>query len=612
MRKRQSATYVVTGAVVVALLASTMANAGQSFRELVGQTAIKPMENAKEIEVPFITWGGDVATFHANGGLQTQPGTIYGNMGLQMKLVNGDDFPAQVKRYLAGQSPFLRGTMRMLGQASEVIGTDPRTRPVVFLQLTWSQGDHVVSRSHLKTLNDLAGKKIAIQQGGPHVGMLDDALKAAGLDWKDITVVWTSDLTGPNGPAEKFRKDASIDACCVISPDMIGLTGGLEDKGTGAEGTVNGAKVLVSTASMSHSIADVYAVRKDFYDANKPWIEKFVAGYIKASEQIVPMRDTFAKTGKADGYMQVLTIAQNILGKEVLPTLEVDAHGLLLDCTFVGIPGNISFFKTRGNLSGYEVKQRASLDLAIALGYAANRVGFYDPDIDYDRIIKIGGLSRTEGLAQGAGEMGKGAFVNIDSIHDENTLLTFTINFSPNQNEFSASAYGADFHRAIELASRFGNAVVVVRGHSDPTKTLADLVRAGMAKGILNRSGSNGNYQYFFNGKPLDLTNLKQVTDLIDQGAFDGNSEYNPRETMQAALNLSRTRAVSVRDAVVTYASAQSLKFDASQIQPMGAGISEPLIAKPSNIDEALKNMRVEFRLIKVPAEATKASDFDF
>ena len=74
----------------------------------------------------------------------------------------------------------------------------------------------------------------------------------------DIEVVWMKNLSGPGSPAEKFRKDPSVDACFVITPDMLGLSGGLKSIGSGAEGTVTGAKVLVSTAEMSRSIADVY------------------------------------------------------------------------------------------------------------------------------------------------------------------------------------------------------------------------------------------------------------------------------------------------------------------------------------------------------------------
>ena len=88
--------------------------------------------------------------------------------------------------------------------------------------------------------------------------------------------------------------------------------------------------------------------------------------------------------------------------------------------------------------------------------------------------------------------------------------------------------------------------------------------------------------------------------------------DTNPRETMQAALNLSRSRAEAVRDSIVEYAKAKGLNFDKSQIQPVGVGIREPFMAKPTNLEEAKQNMRVEFRIVRVAAEATKAADFDF
>lgn len=585
--------------------------AGESFAKLVGDAKVGSVKTDGQMEVPFITWGGDVATFHANGGPTTQSGSIYDKMGLDLKLVNGDDFVEQVRRYRRGETPFLRGTLRMIGQASEVLGSDPRTKPVVFMQLTWSAGDHIVARSGRSRLEQLKGAKIALQQGGPHVGMLDDALRAAQLDWDDIEVVWTDQLTGPGGPADLMRKDNSIDAACVITPDMIGLTGGLEATGSGAEGTIKDARVLISTAQMSRSIADVYVVRKDYYDANRATVEKFVAGYLKAAEEVVAMRNEFEEKGRTDGYLKTLGLAQSMLGEDVLPRLEVDAHGLLLDCTFVGLPGNVAFFTDKGNLSGFEAKQRAALDLAIGLGYAKQRAGFFGPGFDYDKIAKLGGLKKLTG--EGGGRILAETVDDFPDLAkgDDQTIVAFTINFEPNQDEFSADVYGPEFRRAVENASTFGNAVVAIRGHSDPTRTLSDLVRAGLAKGVIKRSGTTGNYRYFFNQRPLDLTDTATILELISAGEFDGG-DHNPRETMQAALNLSRSRAVAVREAIVAYAAEQGLTLDASQIQPVGVGVAEPLIAKPTNLDEAKQNMRVEFRLIRVPAEAVRPSDFDF
>ncbi|MEI6421453.1 MAG: hypothetical protein WCP55_04490, partial [Lentisphaerota bacterium] len=101
-------------------------------------------------------------------------------------------------------------------------------------------------------------------------------------------------------------------------------------------------------------------------------------------------------------------------------------------------------------------------------------------------------------------------------------------------------------------------------------------------------------------------------SEAIKQGDFDGVEDINPRETMQAALNLSRKRAEAVRNAVIEYARIKGLEIDKSQIQPVGVGIMEPIIPKPSNMAEAEKNMRVEFRLIRVKAEVINGTDFDF
>jgi len=585
----------------------------QKFSSLLGDYKVQPVSSASPLSVPYITWGGDVATFLANGDLQTQPNSIYQKLGLSLKLTPGDDFPNQVKDYLAGKTPFLRGTVHMLGQASEVLGSDPRTKPVVVLQISWSAGDHIVARASIKTLNDLKGKKIACQQGGPHVGLLYDSLAAAKLAIEDVTIVWTKGLTGPDGAAELFRKDASIDACCVITPDMLGLTGGFDQKGSGAEGTVEGAHVVNSTQQMSRSIADVYAVRKDWYDANQETVQKFVSGYLKASDELVAMRKGFEDSKKLDdNYKKILTTSQRIFGNEVLPTLEVDAHGLLLDCTFVGVPGQIAFFRDKGNLAGFNQKTTEALDLATKWGYASKRMGFDPPDFEYQKLASLSGVKYVEPkITERFSAEAESADMFLGENLDSNTIVSFTINFEPNQQEFSADQYGAEFDRALKAASTFGNARVVIRGHSDPTKTLLDLVKAGLAKGLIRQTGKPGDYKYFYQGKPLDLNNMKELVELISKGAFSGGTP-DPSVTMQAAMNLSKSRADKVKEALTRYASSLGVNIDISQITPVGAGVMEPVVAKPKNIDEAKENMRVEFRIVKVDAESIAPSDFDF
>lgn len=585
------------------------------FLDLVGTGPVGTVTQTSPLQAPYITWGGDMATFYANGGLTTKPDTIFQKQGLNLKLTAGDDFVQQVRDYRAGKTPFLRGTFHMMGLASEVIGADPRTKGVVILQMTWSAGDHMVARQNVRTVADLKGKTIAVQQGGPHVGMLDDVLKTAKLTWDDIKVVWTRDLTASqDSPPELFRKRTDIDACFAITPDMAGLCGGLQNAGTGAEGTVKGARVLVSTAELSRSIADVYVCRKDFYDANKQLVTKFVAGYLKACEEVIDLKKQYESKG-SPAYKNLLQLTQDIYGKTTIPTLD-DAHGLLSDCTFVGYPGNVAFFTQQGNLHGFEAFQKSALDLATSRGYARERMGLFPPGLDYQSPLFLNYLTRMEG---GRGERFRAEAVQseIEALSaggalDSRTIVSFTINFEPNQENFGSEQYGAEYQRVVETADRFGNAVIAIRGHADPSKTLLDLVKAGMQKGILKRSGTAGNYSYSLNGQPLDLAATGSLLKLIEGGAFDGVSDLNPRDTMQAALNLSRARAEVVRDSIVEYAKKKGLNLDKSQIQPAGVGIREPFVAKPRNMDEAKQNMRVEFRVVRVPAEATKAGDFDF
>jgi len=585
------------------------------FLDLVGPGPVGPMPAATAIQTPYITWGGDMATFYANGGLTTKPGSLFQKQGLNLRLVAGDDFVQQVRDYRAGKSPFLRGTFHMIGLASEVIGADPRTKGIVILQMTWSAGDHMIARANLKTVADLKGKTIALQQGGPHVGMLDDVLKSAKLTWNDIKVVWTKDLTASaDSPAEQFRKRPDVDACFAITPDMVGLCGGLRSAGSGAEGTVKGARVLVSTAELSRSIADVYVCRKDFYDANKELITKFVAAYLKGCEEVIALKKQYEASG-SQPYKDLLQMTQDIYGKATIPVLD-DAHGLLSDCTFVGHPGNVAFFTEQGNLHGFEAFHKSALDLAVGRGYARDRFGLFPSGLDYKSPLFLSYLTRT-GVERQDRFRAEAVREEIEQLSaggglDERTILSFTINFEPNQTAFSSEQYGAEFKRVVESADKFGNAVIAIRGHSDPTKTLLDLVKAGMAKGVLKRSGTTGNYSYSLNGKPLDLSSTAALLSLIESGAFDGVPDLNPRETMQSALNLSRNRADQVRDSVVTFAKAQGLSLDKSQIQPVGVGVREPFIAKPANMDEAKQNMRVEFRILRVQAEAAKPADFDF
>lgn len=601
---------------VLALCLFCSISYAQTFESTLGKIEVGEVKEGI-IEVPFLTWGGDIPTFMANGGFTTTPNSVYGQSKLNLKMVNGDNFQQQVKDYLSGKSPYLRSTVHMLGLASEIISKDPRTKPVVFLQLTWSAGDHIVSRANIKKLNDLKGKKICLQQSGPHLGLLDDSLKAANLTWNDITVVYVSELTGPNGPAEKMKQDNSIDAACVISVDMLGLCGGIDQTGTGAEGSIEGSHVLNSTVTMNHSIADVYAVRSDYFKSHRNNVMAFMEGYHKEVEKLLVMKKAYNNgSGKSPEYMKVLKLTQEIYGEAVIPTLENDAHGLISDVTFARIPGNELFFNDPNNLTGFSVKEKESLELASNLGFINSKNGFSKADWNYKEVSNHVGVDYVVPVMT-TGRI-KAEVSDFAADLDSNTIYSFEIKFEPEEIDFKESDYAKDFQKVCEDSQKFGNAVILIRGHSDPTMTLQNFFWAAKAKGLITGSGNS----YKFKGTPLNLADTNfviqtiQGENLANLTRVDSKNQTvaidDPRTTVAAALQLSQGRAITVKKRIEEYAKSRMYQIDFSQIQPQGIGISEPVNPRPRNMDQAKENMRVEFRIVRVKTESINEDSFNF
>lgn len=604
-------------ALLLAFVAS-VGYAGTTFDQMVGDTTVNPVEESGVIQLPYIFWGGDLPVLLANGGnTTTQKGSMFDKAGLKFRMVPGDDFPKQVKAYLSGQSPYLRATMGMAGLASEVCNKDPRTKPVALFQLTWSLGDHMVARPTVKSLNDLKGKKVALQQAGPHVTLVEDSLQAAGLTWQDITPVWCKNLSGKDSPPEMFRNDPSIDACCCISPDMIGLCGGLDKRGGTAEGNVKDCRVVNSTSTMSHSIVDLYFCRSDYFAKHREEVQKFVAAYFDANEDLLKWKKAYDDgKGKSPEYVAALKLAQSTWGIEALPTIEVDTHGLVCDVKFVQIVGNESFFTDPNNLVGFEAKQKQALELAVKLGLTKEKFGFSKADWDYKALATAAGQKYVPPVRE-TGRI-RTEVVDFSKDLDDNTIVSFTVLFEPEQSTFSVETYGADFQRGLQAISTFGNAVLLIRGHSDPTMALQNFFWAAKAKGML--TGQPG--AYYFKGQPLTLADTKSVMKAIQEESLAGQYRQNkqgqtvpvddPRGTVSAALTLSQTRANAVKVAMQEFAKNRNVSVDLSQIQPQGVGIAEPVVPKPASLAEAKKNMRVEFRVVRVSAEAVSDKDFKF
>jgi hypothetical protein len=594
----------------------------------IGQVELKPTDT---IDFPTLTWGGDIAEIRANLGKRTLHESFNGRQGVKQQLVNGDDFPGQVDRYLRGKTPFLRGELGMFGAASEVLNKDPRTKPVLMYIMTYSAGgDCFIAKQPIKSINDLKpinGKKmrVALQRFGPHMNLLNIILTDAKMSWNDIEVVWCKDLTGAKSqgdhPGARLRR-GECDACFVISPDRNGLTGGEKSTGNGKEETVLGAKQILSTLTLNRGVADVFAVRQDFFDKYPDYCKKVAAGFIRGTYDLMEGQKDYdgknTETTAAKGYIAAITSAQKYFPDGSIPEVTTDGVGMVHDAEFMGIPGNVSFFNDRGNLRNFERMQGEVLDLANTLGFAQKRVGFATAGWDWREIATLAGVKYLEANPNKAR-----IAENIDLLPGDESKYSFTVPFKPDEFEFNTDTYGDVLDDCIKLAASYHNGVILVRGKSDVSKTLFDTVVALREAGKIKESG-NGNAKkyYFANGNELDLTQTTELVKLINETTFEGFPRQisirgklvnvdSPKDDVNAMDLLSRKRAEGFRKAIIKRAADTHVNLDPSQIQITGVGIREPLIPRPKNPEEAIKNMIVQIQVRDVGGEALSSDLFN-
>ena len=304
------------------------------------KTAVGEVDSSSPTQVPIITWGGELVSIFANGNsLTTQENSLMAQAGLNIKLVKQDVFQEQVKDYMSGRSPYLRCTIGMCNQALDIINADPRTRPVIIHQLTWSRGgDTLVAKGKAMQVKDLKGKTIAVQAYGPHVDFMTTVLEQAGLSTNDVTLKWLPELTlHPDSPPQALT-EPDIDAAFMIIPDAFPITSGRR-VGTGEKDSIAGARMIISTMYARRVIADVYVVRSDYLEQYPQEVKKFVGALTRAGQQVPKLM----KDLSSDEKMQLVSAAGDILlgDKEAIPDIEE----MFYDAQFVTVEDNINFLQ---------------------------------------------------------------------------------------------------------------------------------------------------------------------------------------------------------------------------------------------------------------------------
>lgn len=452
---------------------------GTNAATLVERSMIPPVtgtsdyaRNMKEgkliVEFPINVWPGWAPIIVANAGLDPSDQSVFAKkFGFYVHLAVVDDPVKARDLFASGQSHILWGTLDMIALFAPELVKDSRTVPVVCQQIDFSAGgDGVVARGDIRSINDFRHregkkKKVVLAQNSPSHYLIMSLLIDAGIDPGDVDFKWSADAPSA---AKIFVQDNSFDAFVGWSPDIYNVT----DRMKGS------TRLVVTTSTANHLIADVWAVRNDFYRDHPEIVSGLVQGIFEGMDSVRKDPGLAAKA-LAAAFKLPEEDCKNMVGKDG-GIVEGDAH-------LTNYRENSKFFLDPFNPANFEVVWNSASTIYKALGTISTTVPAEKVKASKvlaamaDQYKDVRDLSqptfKPDAMLKFSPEAGSGQVLT----------KAVMISFEPNKSTLDTN-YDNTIPGTLEeigkLAGKFGNAYVIIEGNTDASRkgiVPADLVR---------------------------------------------------------------------------------------------------------------------------------------
>ena len=451
--------------------------AGTNAVSLIGESAIPPVSGVSDydktmkdgklvVEFPINVWPGWAPIIAANGGMAASEASLfYRKYGFYVHLSLVDDPIKARDLFASGHSHVLWGTLDMMSLFAPELAKDSRTVPVVCQQIDWSNGgDGIVARGDIRSINDFhikAGKrrKVVLAQNSPSHYLIMSLLIDAGIDPAEVDFKWAGDAPAA---AKIFVQDKSFDAFVGWSPDIYTVT----EQGSNA-------RLVVTTGSANHLIADVWAVRNDFFRDHPDIVANLVRGIFEGID-LVRKDTTNAARLLSAAYKLPVEDCSNMIGKDG-GIVEGDAH-------LTNYRENGNFFLDPFNPSNFEIVWNRASTIYKSLGAISVPV----PAAKVKAASVLARMSEeykeVRDLSQPTFKPGA-LFKNAEAEAGQILTKSVIISFEPNRSVLNPD-YDTTIPAVLEeigkLAGTFGNAYIVIEGNTDASRkgvVPLDLVR---------------------------------------------------------------------------------------------------------------------------------------
>lgn len=428
----------------------------------------KTMKDGKlVVEFPINIWPGWAPIVMANAGMEPSDQSVFAKKyGFYVRLSIVDDPVKARDLFASGQSHVLWGTLDMIALFAPELAKDTRTYPIVCQQVDFSAGgDGIVARGEIRSINDFRAtggkkKKVVLAQNSPSHYFIMSLLVDAGIDPNDIDFRWSADAPSA---AKIFVQDSSFDAFVGWSPDIYNVTEKLK-----------GTRLVVTTSTANHLIADVWAVRNDFYRDHPEIVRGLVQGIFEGVDMVRKDPKNGARA-LAAAFKLPAEDCEKMIGSDG-GIAEGDAH-------LTNYRENSKFFLDPFNPANFEVVWNSASTIYKSLGTINSTVAASKVKASSVLAAMADAYKDVRDLSQPTFK--PDALMKLTPEAGSGQVLTkaVMISFEPNKSVLNPeydNTIPATLEEIGKLSGRFGNAYIVIEGNADASKkglVPSDLVR---------------------------------------------------------------------------------------------------------------------------------------
>jgi len=411
------------------------------------------------LKVSIVSFHGYAPALVANGNsLTTQPGSIFEQNGVNVEFVIQDDIPTlstiftsetahcswRTSDFWAQEHPNLRNA-----------GLDAKA--IVVVDNTQGADAIIATGKDVQSIEDLAGKSIALLQYTPSDGMVIDAIDNSSLTARkknSVNFVYVNPDEGLAG-VRAALESGNAEAAALWDPDLsLALTG------------IEGAHVIYSTKTATNLIYDVIVCDSRYLDdpKNDGAFQGFVAGWLEGVE---------AAEADPDNAVRALRDTEEFF--ELLAREEGDAFvkGLFDEIVWTGLDDNARVLGMAGGTNHYERVYKRFDGIYRGAGALANpNSPVINPQdsFEYKYVQK---LLAEDTAAKAAAAKPQFVFTEKerDEAHAREAQLTkpITINFTTGSSELNKRSEQIIDEEMVGLIENNGSAYFEVSGNTDST-----------------------------------------------------------------------------------------------------------------------------------------------